>query len=158
MAIFDFWSKQFYLLLIFKLLWYFLPSFKATDLFVQEKQFKNDFKMAAMAVWIYDWNYFNIFYLQVTLIILLIKFRLWWPSWISDRIGSISAIFDQQVSPILPTKFPVNWPFGSGEEVQNRFSRWRPWRPSWISDRDNFSQFCVSWTFGLEEKVQNRCF
>ena len=44
MAIFDFWSKQFYLLLIFKLLWYFLPSFKAADLSVQEKQFKNDFQ------------------------------------------------------------------------------------------------------------------
>ena len=23
------------------------------------------------------------------------------------------------------TKFQVNWPFGSGEEVKNRFSRWR---------------------------------
>ena len=35
---------------------------------------------------------------------------------------------------MLPTKFQVNWPFGSGEEVKNRFSRWLPWRPSWISD------------------------
>ena len=26
---------------------------------------------------------------------------------------------------MLPTKFGVNWPFGSGEEVKNRFSRWR---------------------------------
>ena len=33
------------------------------------------------------------------------------------------TIFDLQVALILPTKFPVNWPFGSEEEVQNRFSR-----------------------------------
>ena len=25
---------------------------------------------------------------------------------------------------MLPTKFRVNWPFGSGEEAKNRFSRW----------------------------------
>ena len=42
---------------------------------------------------------------------------------------------------MLPTKFQVNWPFGSGEEANNRFSRWRPWRPSWISDRNDFSFF-----------------
>ena len=29
---------------------------------------------------------------------------------------------------MLPTKFRVNWPFSSGEEVKNRFSRWLPWR------------------------------
>ena len=34
---------------------------------------------------------------------------------------------------MLPTKFRVNWPFSSGEEAKNRFSRWLPWRPSWIS-------------------------
>ena len=28
--------------------------------------------------------------------------------------------FNLQVAPILPTKFRVNWPFGSGEEAQNR--------------------------------------
>ena len=26
---------------------------------------------------------------------------------------------------MLPSKFGVNWPFGSGEEAKNRFSRWR---------------------------------
>ena len=36
---------------------------------------------------------------------------------------------------MLPTKFQVNWPFGSGEEATNRFSRRPPWQPSWISDR-----------------------
>ena len=53
-------------------------------------------------------------------------------------IGMILAIFDLQVAPILPTKFRVNWPFGSGEEAQNRFSRWRP---SWISERNDLSHF-----------------
>ena len=42
---------------------------------------------------------------------------------------------------MLPTMFGVNWPFGSGEEAKNRFSRWLPWRPSWISDQNNFSYF-----------------
>ena len=35
----------------------------------------------------------------------------------------ILTIFHLQVAPILPTKFRVNWPFGSKEAVQNRFSR-----------------------------------
>ena len=39
------------------------------------------------------------------------------------------------------TKFRINWPFGSGEEAKNRFSRWPPWRPSWISDWNDFSSF-----------------
>ena len=38
-------------------------------------------------------------------------------------IGTILAIFDLQVTLMLPTKFRVNWPFSSGEEVENRFSR-----------------------------------
>ena len=42
---------------------------------------------------------------------------------------------------MVPSKFGVNWPIGSGEEAKNRFSRWRPWRPSWISDRNDFSYF-----------------
>ena len=37
-------------------------------------------------------------------------------------IGTILAIFDLRVTPMLPTKFRVNWPFGSGEEAKNRFS------------------------------------
>ena len=51
------------------------------------------------------------------------------------------AIFDVQVTPMLPTKFQVNWPFGSGEEAKNRFSRWPPRRPTSISDRNDFSCF-----------------
>ena len=44
---------------------------------------------------------------------------------------------------MLPTKFRVNWPFGSGEEAKNRFSRWLPWRPPWISDWRDFSFFLI---------------
>ena len=56
-------------------------------------------------------------------------------------IDTILAIFYQQVLPMLPSKFGVNWPFGSGKEAKNRFSRWPPRRPSWISDRHDFSYF-----------------
>ena len=66
---------------------------------------------------------------------------------------------------MLPSKFGVNWPFSSGEEAKNRFSRWRP---SWISDQHNFSyfwstshpmlpsKFGVNWPFGSGEEVKNR--
>ena len=37
-------------------------------------------------------------------------------------IGKILAIFYLQVTPMFPTKFQVNWPFGSVEEAKNRFS------------------------------------
>ena len=40
---------------------------------------------------------------------------------------------------MLPIKFHINWPFISGEEAKNRFSR--QW-PSWILDRKDFSYFC----------------
>ena len=36
-------------------------------------------------------------------------------------IGTILAIFDLQVTPMLPSKFEVNWPFGSGEEAKIDF-------------------------------------
>ena len=56
-------------------------------------------------------------------------------------IGTILAIFDLRVTPMLPTKFRVNWPFGSEEEAKNRFSRWLSWRPSWKFDWHDFSSF-----------------
>ena len=40
------------------------------------------------------------------------------------QIRTILAIFDVQVTPMLLTKFQVNWPFSSGEEAINKFSRW----------------------------------
>ena len=63
----------------------------------------------------------------------------WQPSWISD--GHDFSYFDLQVTPMLPTKFGVNWPFGSGEEAKNRFSRWLAWLATWISNRHDFSNF-----------------
>ena len=56
-------------------------------------------------------------------------------------IRTILAIFDLQVTLMLPTKFRVKLLLGLGEEAKNRFSRWLPWRPSWISDRHDFSYF-----------------
>ena len=44
---------------------------------------------------------------------------------------------------ILPIKFWVSWLFRSKEEVQNRFSRWRPLRSSWISNRKDFYLFLI---------------
>ena len=41
------------------------------------------------------------------------------------QIETTLTIFDLQVIPMLPTKFQVNWPFGSGEEAKKRFSRWQ---------------------------------
>ena len=49
-------------------------------------------------------------------------------TWISDR--NDFKYFYQQVTSMLPTKFKLNRPFGSGEEAKNRFLRWPPWRPS----------------------------
>ena len=43
------------------------------------------------------------------------------------------AIFDLQVTLMIPIKFQASWPFGSGEEAKNIFSRWPPWS-SWISE------------------------
>ena len=78
----------------------------------------------------------------------------------------ILAIFDLQVTQMLPTKFRVNCPFGSEEEAKNRLSRWLPWRPSWISILAIFdlqvtlmlpSKFGVNWPLGSGEEAKNRC-
>ena len=67
------------------------------------------------------------------------RFSRWSPcGHLGFPIGTILAIFDLQVTPMLPTKFRVNWPFGSGEEVKNRVPRWPP---SCISDRNDFSHY-----------------
>ena len=87
----------------------FLPSLESTDLSVQEKKQKIDFQDGCHG------------------------------SHLGFPIGTILAIFDLQVILMVPSKFGVNWPFGSGEEAKNRFSRWLPWRLSWISDQHNFS-------------------
>ena len=46
---------------------------------------------------------------------------------------------------MVPSKFQVKWPVGSGEKAKNRFLRWPPWRGSCSSDRNEFSYFlCTS--------------
>ena len=57
------------------------------------------------------------------------------------QTGAVLSTFDLQVTLMLPTKIRVNWPFGSGELVKNRFSRLPPWWPSWNLRRDDFSYF-----------------
>ena len=61
------------------------------------------------------------------------------PSWISDQ--NDFSCFDLQITPILPIKFRVNWPFYSWEEDQNKFVKWQLCQPSCISNRNDFSYF-----------------
>ena len=44
------------------------------------------------------------------------------------RSARFSYFFYLQVIPKLYSKFGVNWPFCSGAEAKNRFSKWLPWR------------------------------
>ena len=99
------------LFLIYKSPWCFLASLESTGLSVQEKKRKIDFQDGGHG------------------------------GHLGFPIGTILAIFDLQATLMVPSKFGFNWPFGSGEEAKNRFSRWRPWRPSWNSDRKDFSYF-----------------
>ena len=107
-AILDFRSAPFQLFLIYKSPWWFLASLESTGLSVQEKKRKIDFQDGGQR------------------------------GHLGFLIGRILAIFDLHVTLMVPSKFGVNWPFGSGEEAKNRFSRWRP---SWIFDRNDFSYF-----------------
>ena len=69
----------------------FLPSFKSTDLSVQEKKGKIDFQDSSHG------------------------------GHLGFQTGTILAIFNLQVTPMLPTKFQVSWPFSSGEQAKKRF-------------------------------------
>ena len=116
--------------------WYFLPSFKSIGhLVLGEKAHHGShlgFPIEKILV---------IFDLQVASI-LPIKFPVnrlqgakgkidiqngWHSGHLGFPIRTILAIFYLQGTPIPPTKFWVNWPFGSGEEGQNRLSRWPQW-------------------------------
>ena len=65
---------------------------------------------------------------------------------------------------MLPTKFRVNWPFGTGEEAKNRFSRWPPGFPieTILASFDlqvslmPSTKFRVNWPFGSGEEAKNR--
>ena len=110
-AILDFRSARFQLFLIYKSPQCFLPGLESIGFWVQEKKRKIDFQDGCHG------------------------------GHPGFSIGMILAIFYLQVTPMLPSKFGVNWHFGSGKEAKNRFSRWLPWRPSWISNQHDFSYF-----------------
>ena len=68
---------------------------------------------------------------------------------------------------MLPTKFEVNWPFGSGEEAANRFSRWHGSHLGFpigtilaIFDLQVTlmlpTKFRVNWLLGLGEEAKKR--
>ena len=70
---------------------FFLASLESIGLLVQEKQLKIDFQDGRN------------------------------DAHLGFSIGTILAIFYLQVTLMLPTKYRVNWPFGSGGEAKNRF-------------------------------------
>ena len=58
------------------------------------------------------------------------------------RIRTILAIFYLQITPMLPTKFQIIWPFGSGEKAKKKkkkIFKMATYLPSWISDRSDLS-------------------
>ena len=65
---------------------------------------------------------------------------------------TILAIFDLQVTQILRIKLQVRWHFGSGNEVQNRISRWRPYL---IFNQKYFSYFQYEIILASEFQSQN---
>ena len=85
-------------------------------------------------------------------------------------IGTILATFDLQVTPMLPTRFQVNWHLGLGEQAKNRFSRRLKWRPSGFTIGTILaifdlhvthmlsSKFGVNWPFGSGEEAKNKIF
>ena len=80
-------------------------------------------------------------------------------------ISTILAIFDLQVTPMLPSKFGVNWPFGSGGEAKIDFQDgghlgFPTSTILAIFDHQVTqmlpSKFGVNWPFGSGEEVKNR--
>ena len=95
------------------------------------------------------------------------QFRTWSRNHQDKHFEQDSWWLLKQVTPMLPSKFGVNWPFGS-EEAKNRFSTWLPWRPFWISIRHGLAifdlqvtpmlpkKFGVNWPFGSGAEAKNR--
>ena len=89
--------------------------------------------------------------------------RPWWGGQ-RDRVTNKRARWPCIVH-LITRQVWVNWPFGSKDEVQYWFSRWRP---SWSSNQNNFSYFqptshldtsnavWVHCHFGSGEKAENR--
>ena len=67
----------------------------------------------------------------------------------------ILATAELQVTWILPMNF-VNFPFGSGEKVQNRFSRWPPQLQFGISYRNDLSYFLSTSHPGASYQVSSQ--
>ena len=82
-AILDFQSELFYLFLIYKSAWYFLSSFESIGLTDREKKFKTDFPDGG-----------NGGHHEFPIVMILANFS-----------------FDLQVTPIVSTKFAVNFQF-----------------------------------------------
>ena len=114
---------------------YFLPRLESNGLSVQEKKRKIDFQDGGhLGFPIGTYQSFK----RIGILVQKEKQKITFQncchgSHLGFRIAMILAIFNLQVTQILSTKFGVKWPFGSGEEAKNRYSRWRP---SWISDRN----------------------
>ena len=73
-------------------------------------------------------------------------------------IGMIFVICHLQVAPMLPTNFQVNWPFDSGEEAKNRFSRRRTILDIFYLQVTPIlpTKFQVNFSFGSGEEAKNR--
>ena len=137
---------------IYKSLRCFLPSFRSISLSIQKKKRKIDFQYACHGshLGFPIGTVFAVFLSTIFAPMLLLsfdsiclsaqekkrknRFSRWppcWPAWIS--IGTIFASLNLQVNPTpLPprpqppnlfTQVRVSWPFRSGEEAKNRFSR-----------------------------------
>ena len=131
---------------VHRLPWYFLPCFE----WISSPRHKTDFQDGGQDGHLLFWigellailqaaQYFLPSFEAISLLVQKKQGKIDFQD--GDHLGfpirTILASFDLTVAPILPTKFQVNWPFGSGE-VQNRFSRWQP---SWISDQNDFTYF-----------------
>ena len=151
LAFLDFRSEQFFFpFMIYKSPQCFLSSFKSIGLSVQDKKWKIVFKRRPWRTsWIFDLNNFSYYFFICSYfwsihlsnasyqISSQLAFLFGRRSEIDFQDGghsgnlgltieTILASFDIQVSPMLPTNFQADWPFGSGVEAKNRFSRSRP--------------------------------
>ena len=163
--------------MIYKSLRYFLQSFKLIGIWFRRTSEKIDFKDGSHVIHLgfpigtilakfglhVIWCFLQSFEFIGLLVQKKRKIRFQDSCHLGLWIRMILAIFDLKVTLILSTEFWVNWPFGSGEEAKNRFSRWRPWWPSLISDRNNFSYFWSTsnlmlshLTFRSEQEAKNR--
>ena len=122
---------------------YFQPTFKSIGLSLQEKKRKLYFQDMRPS-WVSDRNIFDYCFIYKAPRCFLPSFKSIGLSvqeekrkinfqdgchgdYLGIPIGTILAIFDLQVTPMVPIKFR---PFGSGGEAKNRFSIW-PWISNW---------------------------